>query len=118
MFNFEKLTVWQKSVDFADLVYRLTKNFPPSERFELTNQMRRAAVSVSANIAEGSSRNSQNDFARFLDIASGSVFEVVSHATIGLRQGLVTQQDYRKLYLAAEEQSKMLSSLRKSILKS
>ena len=76
MFNFEKLDVWQKAIDFADLVYNRTRGFPADERFGLTNQMRRAAVSVSSNIAEGTSRISQTDFARFIEIASGSVFEV------------------------------------------
>lgn len=82
MFNFEKLDVWQKAIDFADLVYKHTRNFPAAERFGLTNQMRRAAVSISSNIAEGTSRMSQTDFARFIEIATGSVFEVVSQ---GLR---------------------------------
>ena len=69
MFNFEKLEVWQKAIDFADLVYNYTRNYPTDERFGLTNQMRRAAVSISSNIAEGTSRMSQTDFARFIEIA-------------------------------------------------
>ena len=86
MFNFEKLDVWQEAIQFADLVYELTSNFPDEERFGLTNQMRRAAVSVSSNIAEGSSRISRTDFARFVEIATGSLFEVVSQTTIALRR--------------------------------
>ena len=62
MFNFEKLEVWQKAIDFADLVYTTTRNFPAEERFGLTNQMRRAAVSISSNIAEGCSREFQDRF--------------------------------------------------------
>ena len=73
MFNFEKLEVWQKAIQFADVVYRLTKAFPDDERFGLTSQMRRAAVSISSNIAEGTSRHSRDDYARFLEIAAGSV---------------------------------------------
>ncbi len=87
MFNFEKLDVWQKAIDFANLVYNETRAFPAEERFGLTNQLRRAAVSISSNIAEGSSRSSKSDFARFLEIAAGSVFEVVSQAFIAQRQG-------------------------------
>jgi hypothetical protein len=60
MFNFEKLDVWQEAIQFADLVYELTRGFPHDERFGLTNQMRRAAVSVSSNLAEGSSRVSRS----------------------------------------------------------
>ena len=114
MFNFEKLEVWHKAVEFADHVYTLTRSFPEDERFGLTVQMRRAAVSISSNIAEGSSRSSKSDFARFVQIATGSVFEVVSQATICRRQGLLSQSAFTQLYSAAEEQSKMLSGLKKS----
>ena len=116
MFNFEKLEVWQKAIDFADLVYASTQTFPAEERFGLTNQMRRGAVSISSNIAAGCSRASKTDFARFVEIATGSVFEVVSHVFIGRRQGFVDEAQFKPLYAAAEEQSKMLTGLRKSLL--
>jgi len=112
MFNFEKLEVWQKAIEFADLVYRVTKTFPGDERFGLTNQMRRAAVSISSNIAEGSSRSSKGDYARFIEIATGSVFEVVSQSFIARRQQFVSEGDFQTLYSAAEEQGRMLSGLR------
>jgi four helix bundle protein len=115
MFNFEKLEVWQKAIDFADLIYNQTRQFPPDERFGLTNQMRRAAVSISSNIAEGTSRVSQTDFARFIEIATGSVFEVVSQSLIGRRQGFLPDENFRMLYAAAEEIGRMLSGLRKSL---
>src|SRR3954466_11909225 len=115
MFNFEKLEVWQRAIEFSDLIYSLTRAFPDEERFGLTSQMRRAAVSISSNIAEGSSRLSSSDFARFVEIATGSVFEVVSQASIGLRQGFITQEQYRAIYSAADEQSRMRSGLRKSL---
>jgi four helix bundle protein len=115
MFNFEKLDVWQEAIQFADLVYRLTGDFPGEERFGLTNQMRRAAVSISSNIAEGSSRVSRTDFARFVEIATGSLFEVVSQTTIALRRKMIGQNKYNEIYAAAEKQSKMLSGLRRSL---
>ena len=115
MFNFEKLDVWQEAIQFADLVYELTGNFPDEERFGLTNQMRRAAVSVSSNIAEGSSRVSRTDFARFVEIATGSLFEVVSQTTIALRRKIIAQSDYNEIYATAEKQSRMLSGLRRSL---
>ena len=115
MFNFEKLDVWQDAIQFAGLVYEFTGDFPGEERFGLTNQMRRAAVSVSSNIAEGSSRVSRTDFSRFVEIATGSVFEVVSQTTIALRRKMITQKNYDKVYAAAEKQSKMLSGLRRSL---
>jgi four helix bundle protein len=116
MFNFEKLDVWQKAIDFADLVYNHTRNFPADERFGLTNQMRRGAVSISSNIAEGTSRLSQTDFARFLEIATGSVFEVVSQSFIGRRQGFLNEENFHALYSAADEIGRMLSGLRKSLI--
>jgi four helix bundle protein len=115
MFNFEKLEVWKKAIDFADLVYRSTRRFPADERFGLTNQMRRAAVSLSSNIAEGCSRVSKTDSARFLELATGSAFEVVSQAFIGRQQGFLGEDAFRTIYDAAEEQSRMLSGLRKSL---
>jgi four helix bundle protein len=115
MFNFEKLDTWHEAIAFADLVYNLTRSFPAEERFGLTNQMRRAAVSVSSNLAEGSSRSSHHDFARFVEISAGSVFEVVSQATVSRNQSLLTQADYDQLYRAAEKQSRMLSGLRSSL---
>ena len=77
--------------------------------------MLRASVSISSNLAEGCSRSSRSDYARFVEIATGSVFEVVSQATIGRNQGFLDQTGYERLYAAAEKQSRMLSGLRKSL---
>jgi four helix bundle protein len=116
MFGFEKLEVWQRSIEFADAGYSATRSFPADERFGLTNRMRRAAVSISSNIAEGSARISRKDFARFIEIATGSLFEVVSQSYVGLNQGFLTPEQFQCLYNAAEEQSRMLSGLRRSLL--
>jgi four helix bundle protein len=116
MFNFEKLEVWHKAVDFADFVYVVTRTFPNDERFGLTNQMRRAAVSVSSNIAEGTARLSAKDYARFIEIATGSVFEVVSQAFVSRKQQFLSEEDFQRLYAAAEEQGRMLSGLRRSLM--
>lgn len=118
MFNFEKLEVWHKAIDFADVVYALTRDFPADERFGLTNQMRRAAVSISSNIAEGAARVSRKDFARFIEIATGSLFEVISQSFVGRRQHFLSEERFEQLYAAAEEQSRMLSGLRRSLLDS
>src|SRR5438477_9956526 len=115
MFNFEKLDVWQKAIDFAELVYKHTRHFPDDERFGLTNQMRRAAVSISSNIAEATSRMSQTDFARFIEIATGSVFEVISQSFVGRREGVLSEANFRAIYNAAEVVGRMLSGLRKSL---
>lgn len=116
MFGFEKLEVWQKAIDFADTVYLVTRHFPADERFGLTNQLRRAAVSISSNIAEGSARISKKDFARFIEIATGSLYEVISQGFIGRNQGFLRPEEFSSLYAAAEEQGRMLSGLRRSLL--
>jgi four helix bundle protein len=116
MFRFEKLDVWQRAVDHAGYVYTVTRSFPNDERFGLTNQMRRAAVSVSSNIAEGSGRTSDVDFARFLEFSYSSLMEVVSEATIATRQKFLPQQSFETLYGHSEELARMLSGLRATLL--
>jgi four helix bundle protein len=116
MFNFEKLEAWQKAIDFADLIYNETRAFPAEQRFGLTNQLRRAAVSISSNLAEGSSRSWRNDFARFAEIAAGWVFEVVSQAFVSRCQSLFSEDQFARIYTDAEELSRMLSGLRRSLL--
>ena len=116
MFRFEKLQVWQESVQFANNIYVMTASFPSEERFGLTSQMRRAAVSISANVAEGSSRSSDTDFGRFVEIGYGSLMEVVSESHIALRQGMLQESDFRSLYAQADEVARMLSGLRSALL--
>jgi four helix bundle protein len=115
MFNFEKLDVWRKSIDLADLVYGLTKSFPADERFGLISQMRRSAVSVSSNLAEGCSRASRADFRRFIEIATGSAFEVVSQSFIACNQGLLTNEARQQIYHSSLEIVRMLCGLRASL---
>jgi|GEM_PF-5874452 len=79
MFKFEKLDVWQEAINFSDEIYRCTSTFPDAERYGLVNQLRRSSVSIAANVAEGSGRSSSTDFARFVEIAYGSLMESVSH---------------------------------------
>jgi four helix bundle protein len=116
MFRFEKLDVWQRAIDHAGLIYALTRDFPSDERFGLTNQMRRAAVSVSSNLAEGSDRVSDIDFARFLEIAYASLMEVVSQATIAHCQEFITKETYDRIYGKSDELARMLSGLRVTLL--
>jgi four helix bundle protein len=115
MFKFEKIDVWQEAVGYSDEIYRATKSFPADERFGLTQQLRRSAVSIAANIAEGSSRSSSSDFARFVEIAYGSLMETVSHLAIAHRQGLVSEDFYKSLYEHAEKIGRMLSGFRQSL---
>jgi len=113
-FNFEDLNVYNKAVDLVSDVYLLTKTFPKDEMFGLTSQLRRAAVSISLNISEGSSR-SKKDFSRFIDMARGSVFECVTLLQISLKQRYVGQKKFIDLKDKLTDLSKMLSGLRRSI---
>lgn len=114
MFKFEKLSVWQKSIALADLVYIATRSFPADERFGLTNQLRRAATSIASNIAEGAAR-SDPDFSRFLGYAAGSLYEVVTQAELARRQGFLPEAQFARIYADAEEVGRMLSGLRNSL---
>lgn len=115
MFRFEKLGVWHKSIAYAKNVYLQTEHFPPKEQFGLTSQLRRSAVSISANIAEGSSRTSNKDFARFVEIAYGSLCETISHLHISMLQGFIADEAYTNLYNEAEELARMLSAFKNSL---
>ncbi len=114
MFNFEKLTVWQKATAFAGMIYRTTRTFPAEERFGLTNQIRRAATSIASNIAEGSARPPP-DYAKFIGYASGSLYEVVTQSTLARNESFLLESDFDQIYRDAEEISRMLSGLRKSL---
>lgn len=111
MYKFENLKVWQKSLDFVDLIYKLTNSFPKEEVFGLTSQFRRAAVSVSLNIAEGSGKTTNKEFRKFLHDSVGSLRESVTLLIIGKRHGLVSNNGFMEAYSMSEEISKMIYGL-------
>jgi four helix bundle protein len=115
MFRFEKLEAWQMAIELAERVYKATNRFPDNERFGLTSQMRRAAVSISSNIAEGSGRASDSGFARFLEIAYGSLMEIISQSQIAKLQGFLKPAEHEELYKGAERLARVLSGLRASL---
>jgi four helix bundle protein len=113
-FNFEKLDVYKKAIDFVSDIYSLTRTFPKDEMFGLANQLRRAAVSVPLNISEGSAR-SKRDFGRFIDMARGSIFECVTALRISLKQRYLDQNKFGDLENKLADLSKMLSGLKNSM---
>ncbi|MHC4905347.1 MAG: four helix bundle protein [Planctomycetota bacterium] len=113
-FQFENLNVYQKALDIIDEIYEHSSSFLKEEIFGLTSQFRRAGVSISLNIAEGTAR-SKKDFRRFLDIAQGSVLECVAIIEISKRRKFIEQAQVFRLRKAFTEISKMISGLKKSI---
>jgi four helix bundle protein len=107
----EKLEAWIKAVDFVVAVYRATESFPKEEKFGLTSQIRRAAVSVPANIAEGAGRKSSKEFAHFLSNAQGSASEVETELLIARRLGFMDEGNYTILHASLDEIGRMITGL-------
>jgi four helix bundle protein len=114
-FSFEKLKVYQKSLDFAESVCRITDEFPSREQFGISSQWRRAATSISLNIAEGAGRETKPDRKRFYIMARSSLFENIPLIEISRRLSLLSGQKAKSLRENCEELSKMLRGLIKSL---
>ncbi|MGB4076773.1 MAG: four helix bundle protein [Minisyncoccia bacterium] len=115
--SYENLKIWNEAIGFATRLYVTTKGFPREELFGLTSQIRRAAVSISANIAEGSGRSSKKEFSRFIDISIGSLNEVESLGRIAREVGYLSTTSYNQLYDDAEKLGKSLGGFRKFLRK-
>ena len=110
--SYRDLTVWQKSVDLAADVYRLTRDFPPDERFGITAQVRRAVMSISNNIAEGHGRATRGEFLNALSVARGSANEVENCLFVSKRLELVSEAAIQPLLAQIDEVLRMLAKLR------
>jgi four helix bundle protein len=115
--SYRDLEVWQVAMDLAEACYRETKTFPRDELFGLTSQIRRAAVSVPANIAEGQGRDHTKEFLRHLSMARGSLMELETHQLICGRVGLLTQEKQEPLLHVAERVGRMLLALQRALRK-
>ncbi|PTN09908.1 four helix bundle protein [Mangrovibacterium marinum] len=115
MKDFKKLKVWQHGIDVVVDVYHSSQDFPKEEIYGLTSQMRRAAVSVPSNIAEGSGRNSDKDFGRFLDISLGSAFELETQLIIANKLEFLSNDKFGELVDKVQEEQKMISGLLRSL---
>ncbi len=109
--DYAKLKVWELGDKLALMTYQLTKSFPKSELFSLTSQMRRAAVSVPGNIAEGSGRKHQKEFLQFLYISSSFLKELSYYIHISKNLGYLKDEDYEKIYPLSEETARTLRGL-------
>ena len=113
--SYRELIVWQKSMDLAARIYTITRSYPAEERFGITSQMRRAATSIPANIAEGQARRSTGEFLQSLGIARGSLAELETFLTLSERLEFLAKTDSESLLNGCAEINKMLHALMKSL---
>lgn len=116
--TYRDLLVWQKAMKLVTWIYKETKNFPAEELYGLTSQLRRCAISLPSNIAEGYGRRSTQDYIRFLRIASGSLYELQTQVEIALNLTYLNHEQFERLYETTREIERMLSSLIHKVEKS
>ncbi len=117
MHNYKELSIWRRSVAIAVEVYKITVVFPVSEKYGLTSQVNRAAVSIASNIAEGVGRNTNNEFIHFLGVANGSSFELATQLIISAELHLVTYDRINKILEELDQVQKMVYSFIKKLRK-
>jgi len=115
MHNFKELIVWQKARMLVKEIYLIVNSFPEEEKYGIISQIKRASISIPANIAEGAGRNTDKDFSRFLDIATGSSFELETLIILSLNLEFIDDSIYLRIIKYIEEIQKMLFSLKTRI---
>jgi four helix bundle protein len=116
-FSFEKLEVWKNSIKFAKLIYNVTNYFPNEERFGLVPQIRRAAISISSNIAEGSAKKSLKEQAKFTEISFGSLLEILNQTIIAKELKYINEEKYTEIREKILELSRQINALKNSQLR-
>lgn len=114
--NFKKLKIWKNAMHLSNLVFKITDKFPKEENYGLTSQINRSVVSVPSNIAEGSSRSSNKDFSRFLEMSLGSLFELQTQLILAQNKGYLTTEILKEIELQIEELQKMISGFQNTII--
>ncbi|MEO6871144.1 MAG: four helix bundle protein [Chthoniobacterales bacterium] len=114
--SYKDLVVWQKGIELAKLVYRLTHPFPCEEKFGLTSQMRRASVSIPSNIAEGQARHTTGESIQFISHAEGSLAELDTQLILAVELGFCRAADAEATFALIEEQRRMLNALRRKLV--
>lgn len=113
--NFKNLNIWKQSIELANEIYILTDNFPKNEEFGLKSQIRRCSVSVASNIAEGSSRSSNKDFNRFLEISLGSLYELQTQIIISSNRNYFEKSKLENIETKTTELQRMISGFQKTL---
>ena len=117
LYSFEKLEIWKRAKQLSTDIYTLTKHFPEEEKFGITNQLRRSAISVSSNLAEGSTRKTSKDQARFSEIAYGSLMEALNLLILSDELGYITTEVLMNLRKNIDELANMINAYHKSQLR-
>ena len=115
MHKFEELKIWQKAMDITEKCYKASENFPKEEKYGLTSQLRRSAVSIPSNISEGAGRNTNGEFRQFLGIANGSSYELLTQLYLSTRLNLIKEENVRPIINEVLEITKMNFSLQRSL---
>ena len=115
MHNFEKLKIWQKAMDIAVQIYEISSLLPNDEKFNLIHQIKKCAVSIPSNIAEGAGRNHNKEFIQFLGIANGSTFELITQLILAKRLNLVSEEIIQPVITQLVEVSNMNFSFQKTL---
>lgn len=113
--SYRDLVAWQRAFEFGAAVHAIARTLPAEEKFGLTAQLRRGAISVASNIAEGYGRGSKGDYARFLKVARGSLYEIDTQLLFAQRFGYITADAYEKIHTLREECERILAGLIRSI---
>lgn len=108
MHNYKELIIWQKAIDLVTDIYKVTVEFPDFEKYGLSCQIQRSAVSIPSNIAEGSGRRSEKDFLRFLDVSKGSAFELETQLIIALKLNYLSKEEAEEIFSRISELQKMI----------
>lgn len=115
MHNYKELRIWQEAMEVAQAVYQITSAFPANEKFGLTSQINRAAISIPSNIAEGAGRSTNKEFSYFISVALGSAYELETQLLLASRIGLTKVSDIEKPLLDLERVQKMLYKFKQTL---
>ena len=113
--GFRDLIAWQKSMDLTEIVYKITSGFPTGEKYGIVSQMRRSAVSIPSNIAEGQLRKSKKEFSQFISISLGSCAELSTQLELSRRFGYLAENDFKEISKRIDEVMKILHGLRNKL---
>ncbi len=113
--NYRELIVWQKAMEMVENIYTLTQSLPKDELFSITNQIRRAAISVPSNIAEGYGRQSKKEYLQFLSIANGSVCEIETQLLLCVRIGYLTEENTKETFQLLSEIGKIITTIKQKL---